>query len=116
MKLYPDDDWVVANLVSRRLFLVIQKEIWLNNELQTTPVLGVLTYFLEYELFVLFSLYVFLLTSKIFKYLQRINEVGFLIEAPTSFSSTQKLAKQKGKWLIPRGTHQKKSGGHAQFF
>jgi len=43
--------------------------------------------------------------------------VGFLIEAPTSFSSIEKLAK---KWQMAhtdvRGTHQKKSGGHARFF
>ena len=46
------------------LFLVIQKKIWLNNELQTTPLLGVLTYFLGYEPSLLLSLCVFLLTSK----------------------------------------------------
>jgi len=49
------------------LFLVIKKKIWLNNELQTTPLLGVLTYFLGYEPPLLLSLYVFMLTSKIFK-------------------------------------------------
>ena len=43
------------------------KNIWLNNELQTSPLLGVLTYFFGYEPSLLLSLYVFLLTSKIFK-------------------------------------------------
>ena len=67
----------------------------LKNELQTTPLLGVLTYFFGYEPPLLLSLYVFLPTSKIFKESQRIDEVGFLIEAPTSFSSFEKLAKKK---------------------
>jgi len=86
--------------------------------LQTTPLLGVLTYFLSYEPSLLLSLYVFLLTSKIFKLPQRTNKVGFLIEVPTSFSSIEKLAKKlkNGKWLILRGTVQKKSGGHVRFF
>jgi len=39
----------------------------LNNELQTTPLLGVLTYFLGYEPTFLLSFCVFLLTNKIFK-------------------------------------------------
>jgi len=69
----------------------------LNNELQTTPLLCVLTYFLGYESSLLLSLYVFLLTSKIFKESQKINEVGFLIEVPTTFSSIEKLAK---KWQM----------------
>ena len=63
--------------------------------LQTTLLLGVLTYFLGYEPSLLLSLYIFLLTSKIFKESQRIDEVGFLIEAPTSFSSIEKLVKKK---------------------
>ena len=105
------------------------KKIWLNNELQTTPLLGVLTYFFGYETSLLLSLYVFLLTSKIFKQSQRINEVDFLIEVPTLFSSIKTLAKKINKkmgiflgnficlwyWQV-RGTHQKKSGGHARFF
>jgi len=87
------------------------KNIWLNNELQTTRLLGVLTYFLGYESSLLLSLCVLLA-----RFLNNYRELmGFLIEVPTSFSSIEKLAKN-GKWLILRGTHQKKSGGHARFF
>ena len=49
------------------------------------------------------------------------NEVGFLIEVPTSSSSIEKLAKKGGGqiahtyWQV-KGTHQKKSGGHARIF
>jgi len=45
------------------------------------------------------------------------NEVGLLIEVPTSFSSIKNLAKRNfKKCLILRGIHQKKLGVPARFF
>jgi len=56
-----DNEWQQILLVV--VFFSYSKKIWLNNELQTTPMHGVLTYFLGYEPALLLSLYVFCLPA-----------------------------------------------------